>query len=1194
MKVRGEAEIWLVDKEGNRTLFGIEENDICWPVWRAMFLNSGYAALAIATKRDALSASNSPGSAHWSVYFGATDIHSTPLNAWYPHDGSVYVDDNTPTWTAGAAALDDDVVTFTATIPAPVGSARTIRVFGLTFNVSGNDTAFTVAENGKFTILRLATPCTQATDTTLAITYRLFFPKPIAAGTTDTSLVAYTDMRKIMKAACDAVNSIYLNYGHHLYNLCSSAYDFGSVNGMLGYESLECTNTGSKHELTDNTVVDYNPTANVYSNAVSIVKSFASNSTPLNGCFLKTLMVGGVGAINALFPGYNYVSRIGVYSPAIPGLSSPLQNIYAQRNAPPGPFQDLTVNNTATMSGTIGLDYSTWTDPKYQKLMRVRITGTGDNTTATYQVDVMKFIAGFAGNRWLPRTAILPQNGKDDINFRTNGTHAVYESDIVLGGTIYRTPDDERYVVAASGHRTTAGISVYDIYTGSKYNFNAISTPALPVTAVADVECTKGYIYVACANTGLWRINPALDTVEAVPAPAGMTNNVYQLCIKNDAAGTLWALYNGGLCKLSNPDAALGSLSWTVHNPTTGSPTFTFAGITDNNWSAVGMMVVDPDDLVADRFLFVTSVAPGISSSNGWRLGFVWWDTSTGTAVNPTTSGVGWNSFVWNLTNLLRMNDSIRCVAGRWVASDNHSVGNTSSDIVHFAYGSNSLDAIRFTTGSYRFARPVPVTINAHKGIVDSTTVINSVYPATFIRAAVLPTIPNGTTVGIASAYKDFTLREGSTSYDATIESNPSIGRGMLGRVLLYLSKSNMFFTYERVNPTSLDTSPYGVTPFMLPPTHAAYAMYKDAFWKTYGWDGSAWVLNHAGSRTAHSTAETLPDMDGMKISFTNGGSGTSFVANEWFITTVGMGLMKDNGTTYNFTLSYDLAPTTTETISGNVPQTPLGALTDEPVTFTPLLPDYTSSTRALQRMIQNKGLLISGSTATGDNNIAIGDQLIPASTDFDLRFKWISYQGSSTTKALGVATGTGTYTYGVHFRYNATTSQLEVYNNTTSLGTIASFDPTKECRITRVGSTITAYYDGVQIGATVTSTAQFVIMARSSGSANESGWYDMKLTYTEGRRVLRVGNQGLGTGSYAANFSSLTSNTQTGDTRVFIGSGSPLQAILDYTTAGVALTGTGRVKVAAGAGWLIFHDSEAANPVSGFTKAHYVLSNAA
>ena len=99
-------------------------------------------------------------------------------------------------------------------------------------------------------------------------------------------------------------------------------------------------------------------------------------------------------------------------------------------------------------------------------------------------------------------------------------------------------------------------------------------------------------------------------------------------------------------------------------------------------------------------------------------------------------------------------------------------------------------------------------------------------------------------------------------------------------------------------------------------------------------------------------------------------------------------------------------------------------------------------------------------------------------------------------------------------------------------------------------------------------------------------------MTYTEARRVLRLGSAVGSTGSYSPKFSSLTYSSLPGDVTVNIGSGTPLTAILDYTSAGVALTGTGRVKVCPGAGWLIFHDSESANPVSGTAVAHFVLNN--
>lgn len=100
-----------------------------------------------------------------------------------------------------------------------------------------------------------------------------------------------------------------------------------------------------------------------------------------------------------------------------------------------------------------------------------------------------------------------------------------------------------------------------------------------------------------------------------------------------------------------------------------------------------------------------------------------------------------------------------------------------------------------------------------------------------------------------------------------------------------------------------------------------------------------------------------------------------------------------------------------------------------------------------------------------------------------------------------------------------------------------------------------------------------------------------MKLTYTENRRVVRIGDLGTSTGSFNAKFSGLTTTPAAQDTRVLIGSGSPLTASLDYTASGVDLVATGQVKVATGAGWLIFHNNEPANPIDISTVCHFILN---
>jgi len=300
---------------------------------------------------------------------------------------------------------------------------------------------------------------------------------------------------------------------------------------------------------------------------------------------------------------------------------------------------------------------------------------------------------------------------------------------------------------------------------------------------------------------------------------------------------------------------------------------------------------------------------------------------------------------------------------------------------------------------------------------------------------------------------------------------------------------------------------------------------------------------------------------------------------------------MKDNGVSYTSNLSFSLYPTKPLTVTGSVPQTPLGVLVDEPVTFTPKVPDYNynGDTSTDTACVQNKGVLIAHPTQTSGTYELISNQLIPNGTAFDFRFKWISYEGSANP-SIGMVTGTSSLTWGVYFRYDAASGGLLVYNNNTLLATIATPVIGTECKIERDNSNnITAYYGGVALHTPVSSSSAMAILADSNSGTSVSGWLDMKLNYTEARRVLRLGNQGLLTGSYDPKFSALTHTGLAEDTKVYVGSGSPLQMTLDYTQSTIAVAGTGTVKVATGCGWLIFHDSEVANPVSGSTVVHYI-----
>ena len=184
-------------------------------------------------------------------------------------------------------------------------------------------------------------------------------------------------------------------------------------------------------------------------------------------------------------------------------------------------------------------------------------------------------------------------------------------------------------------------------------------------------------------------------------------------------------------------------------------------------------------------------------------------------------------------------------------------------------------------------------------------------------------------------------------------------------------------------------------------------------------------------------------------------------------------------------------------TLTGTVPQTPLGALVDEPVTFTSTVPSNSGAANNFGgtfwcALLQNKGTVIQHPASSSESLLAVSDQLIPASTDFDFRFRWISFEGAvSSMKACGIASGTGTYTYGPYFYYNPTLDTLYAYNGATLVGSVAraSLDPNADCRIVRTGTSISMYYNGTLLGSAITSgvSGAYVIQIRGYNGTDES-----------------------------------------------------------------------------------------------------------
>jgi hypothetical protein len=88
--------------------------------------------------------------------------------------------------------------------------------------------------------------------------------------------------------------------------------------------------------------------------------------------------------------------------------------------------------------------------------------------------------------------------------------------------------------------------------------------------------------------------------------------------------------------------------------------------------------------------------------------------------------------------------------------------------------------------------------------------------------------------------------------------------------------------------------------------------------YKSYGWNGSAWELGHAGSKVTHAGAEPL--LNGLTIAFSNGTT-PSFTAGDFFTFAVANGLVKDNATRVDYSYGFYVKPIKfEEPLSGTVP----------------------------------------------------------------------------------------------------------------------------------------------------------------------------------------------------------------------------------------------------------------------------------
>lgn len=614
-----------------------------------------------------------------------------------------------------------------------------------------------------------------------------------------------------------------------------------------------------------------------------------------------------------------------------PGQTS-VQNVYLRNELSVLPYLD--IENIGTSTGTVTVDDSAgWTDnhglaAKY----RFKVTTGGNETAAQYKL-YKRMWSGTTGNNQTPRGQWLGKSTisnyaqhRDNNTVRPNLNNKQYwihgQGMLQDIGYIYPTttenynghprdgsndaghwynPYFQQYIFPEFISASPKGLAICHTNKAPQI-LDATSNVVLPVSDVRQIEhLSDGTIFVACARTGLWKIgrdilgspqasNYTITRVEIPNAEYDKACNGVQ--IKHD--GTIWAYVGREMCKSTDAGA-----TWTIYNESTPTQ-FSIPSVTDSlrNGQRVICIIVDKHTTNDDRFVIRLGGYPSHFHAGNQ---FSWWSTGGTDAqqIDP--------------------NDGVTVLKAAGVSD-------YKMDDCGLAYGSGGrLYASKAThckrDGEWIFYKPNVWNSSGHtyvytgyQGTRQNFGGSHSGYSTNSKNCLI--------GWGIQVIYDEATDKEylisRGASTSTTITANNPYGRNF--RDWMTLHDSDVSWTGE------LDEYAFPLSPvqghrgdsmfWYVGEGCALYSGYYNQYnywaiqhlsgdpltqgmdcglWETYGWNGSSWVKNHAGSKPVHASTDSL--IDGLTVSF---GAG-DYVNGEYYDAYVYDGILKDNATKFQY-----------------------------------------------------------------------------------------------------------------------------------------------------------------------------------------------------------------------------------------------------------------------------------------------------
>lgn len=905
------------------------------------------------------------------------------------------------------------------------------------------------------------------------------------------------------------------------------------------------------------------------------------------------------------------------YTPSIPfrrEKDSAIQNSFIRTPVTPGvvasklPFLDLDYigasYGTATLSDNVLTGNTSYESIQHiAEVYRIEYTQGGNLSNAKYKFK-KRFITGYDSP-----VQFLGQLSADiNLLLKTNASqHYDTWEEQRISGNITSTYQWTNGNIKPLKYPELVSLAQYDsspdLHGLFLYNLDDLENfplrldntnlPGFTATDIRAVETADdGTLFVACADTGLWKLT---RVVGSVVSDTTVTH------ISNSGAADLTSCYQ---VKYARPN---GRLDGNYRLFALYQDELAYSDDNGDNWVILNSGTTPQFTSTITAWDNVIGMVAGLNSDNTTKLLFIE-STNSPVSVDGSYGTVNADRHYWSIEGSAVTSDAVM----------------STTDISIFSYSGYDFNKFFYVRDrdyfvceklkyKFNFGLAADHTSVTHAGLLVGASIDDLVDDRTL---TLFTTHSTGGILPYATFYADIndTFDLASSSVIATPEivirdggSNSNHSYDMHGVIVAKGVMLTSGMNHGATDPYSRGFASNDTLSLISIGDNGigAYAgddfYYQDrfGFWSDYGWDGAEWVEGEVGDKLVH--ASSSPLIKGLETSFIEDaslpGDAGNFVLGEMTDIYVYDGIVKDDLTSLSvdWLRHYGLSFTGNDVHPNTVPANALGSIQ---IPFTVEASEPNSSTTyvdKLAKVVFDKNYISTSETAS--NNLSINTSVLMGpsiSGDFTVTFRLSSIShntsGNSTnyTNRFGLNeknnVGSGGNNAVVHWglAFQVDYTEEEVANiiiidegNISSTINITDYNPlTDTYEFVRAGAALVLRRNGTTIYTytnTSTNTFKGVFEARALYTNMLCVW-DATLSFTDTRLIVNVGN-GTDTGYWDSSFASLsTIEYEEGIRKIYLDG---VEAAI-IANNGIDTPGPGEVVINKGSGEFVFNVADA------------------